>query len=88
MSRIFVPKGPIDKVPALVQIMAWRRLGYTPLSEPMLVNLLTHIYASLGLNELNVYADDVMIYTSAATNDELQMKLQRCVDNISVVFRE
>ena len=29
-----------------------------------------------------MYADDVIIYTSAATSDELQMKLQLCVDNV------
>ena len=32
----FVPKGPIDNDPALVQIMAWRRTGDKPLSETML----------------------------------------------------
>ena len=32
--------------------MAWHRPGEKPLSEPMMVSLLTHIYASLGLNEL------------------------------------
>ena len=31
-----VPKGPINNIPALVQIMAWRLLGDKPLSEPML----------------------------------------------------
>ena len=31
---------------------------------------------------LNMYADDVIIYTSAATSDELQKKLQLCVDNV------
>ena len=39
----FVPKGVINNIPALVQIMAWRRPGDKPLSEPMMVNLLTHI---------------------------------------------
>ena len=39
----FVPKGPINNIPALVQIMAWRRPGDKPLSEPMIVRLLTHI---------------------------------------------
>ena len=38
-----VPKGPIDNIPALVQIMAWRRPGDKPLSEPMMVRSLTHI---------------------------------------------
>ena len=32
----FVPKGPIKNIPALVQIMAWRRTGDKPLSEPMM----------------------------------------------------
>ena len=43
ISLKFVPKGPINKIPALVQIMAWRRPGGKPLSEPMMVRLLTHI---------------------------------------------
>ena len=42
-SLKFVPKGPINNIPALVQIMAWRRPGDKPLSGPMLVNSLTHI---------------------------------------------
>ena len=37
------PKGPINKISALVQIMTWRRSGDKPLSEPMMVSLLTHI---------------------------------------------
>ena len=43
ISLTFVPKGPINNIPALIQIMAWRRPGYKPLSEPMMVSLLTHI---------------------------------------------
>ena len=39
----FVPNGPINNIPSLVQIMAWRRPGDKPLSEPVLVSLLTHI---------------------------------------------
>ena len=34
---------------------------------------------------LNMYADDVIIYTSAPTSDELQKKLQLCVDNVSTM---
>ena len=30
----FVPKGPINNIPALVQIMAWRRPGDKPLLYP------------------------------------------------------
>ena len=43
ISLKFVPKGPINNNSALVQIMAWRRSGDKPLSEPMMVSLLTHI---------------------------------------------
>ena len=35
----FVPKGPIESVPALVQIMAWYRTGNKSLSEPMMAYL-------------------------------------------------
>ena len=43
ISLKFVPKGSIDNIPALVQIMAWRRPGDKPLSEPRMVSLPTHI---------------------------------------------
>ena len=42
ISLKFVPKGPINNIPALVQIMAWRRPGDKPLSEPTMVNPPTH----------------------------------------------
>ena len=42
ISLKFVPTGLINNIQALVQIMAWRRPGDKPLSEPMMVNLLTH----------------------------------------------
>ena len=43
MSLKFVPNGPINNMPWLVQIMAWRRTGDKPLSEPMMYSLLPHI---------------------------------------------
>ena len=51
ISLKFVLKGSINNNPALIQIMAWRRSGDKPLSEPMIVYW--RIYASLGLNELS-----------------------------------
>ena len=39
----FVPKGPINNIPALVQITAWRCSGDEPLSESMMVRSLMHI---------------------------------------------
>ena len=43
ISLNFVPRGPINNIPALVQIMAGSRPGDKPLSEPMVVCLLMHI---------------------------------------------
>ena len=43
ISLKFVPESRINNIPALVQIMAWRRPGDKPLSEPMMVSLLMHI---------------------------------------------
>ena len=43
ISLRFVPKGLFNNIPALVQIMAWRRAGDKPLSEPMMITLLMQI---------------------------------------------
>ena len=43
ISLKFVPKSAIDNIPELFQIMAWRRPGDKPLSEAMMVSVLTHI---------------------------------------------
>ena len=43
ISLKFVARGPINNIPALVQIMAWRRPGDKPLSEPMMVRWPAHI---------------------------------------------
>ena len=47
ISLKFVPKGPINNNPALVQIMAWRR--FTMWTKKLVY---WRIYASLRLNEL------------------------------------
>ena len=46
ISLKFVRKGPINNIPALVQIMAWHRPGDKPLSEAMMIHLPTHICVS------------------------------------------
>ena len=43
ISLKFVPRSPINNIPALVQILAGHRPGDKPLSEPMMVSLLTYI---------------------------------------------
>ena len=45
ISLKFVLKVPINNTLVLVQIMAWRRWGDKPLSEPRTISLLTHAYA-------------------------------------------
>ena len=42
ISLEFVPNGQINNIPTLVQTMARRRPCDKPLSEPMMVSLLTH----------------------------------------------
>ena len=49
ISLKFVLNGPINNIPAMVQIMAWHRATDKPLSESMTVRLLMHTF---GLNEL------------------------------------
>ena len=46
ISLKFVSKGSINNDPALFQIMAWCRPGNKPLSEPIVVSSLTHIYVT------------------------------------------
>ena len=43
ISLKFVPKGQVNNIPALVQIMALHRPGGKPLSESIMVSLLTQI---------------------------------------------
>ena len=47
ISLKFIPKGPINNIPALVQIMTWSQPGNKPLSEPKMVSLLTDICVTL-----------------------------------------
>ena len=42
ISLKFVPKGLINNIPSFVQLLALRRPGDKPLSEPMIISLPTH----------------------------------------------
>ena len=79
ISLKLVPKGLINNIPSLVQIMAWRRPGDKPLSEPMMVSLLMYIcvtqpqwvndgvvwvFVSSDLNELTHWGWEMHIYAS------------------------
>ena len=63
ISLKFVPRVRINNIPALVQIMAWRRPGDKPLSEPMMVSLLTHICVN-ELREHKTHSWRNLKYTS------------------------
>ena len=63
ISLKFVPKGPVNNIPALLQTMPRHRPGDKPVSEAIMVRLLTHIcvtrpeinwriYTSLDFNKL------------------------------------
>ena len=43
VSMKFAPKGPMNNIPVLVQIMAWGRSGDKPLSVSMMISLPMHI---------------------------------------------
>ena len=68
ISLKFVPKGPINNIPSLVQIMAWRRPGDEPLSEPMMVRLPTDICVTWPqwVNENNLGFTFVVLFVFEA----------------------
>ena len=72
ISLKFVPKGQINSIPALVQIMAWRRPGVRPLSEPIMVRL----YASLSPNKLTGCQMDPWEQTAVNVQQKSTLEIQ------------
>ena len=64
------PKSPVNNIPALVQIMDWRRPGDKPLSESMMVSLLTHICVTQPQWVKRMYTDKFNVAKSNSKNDE------------------
>ena len=66
----FVPHGPFNNIPALVQIMAWRRSGDKPLSEPMMAyiaNAYMRHSASMSKKRCTyIYIYDICVYVSVS----------------------
>ena len=60
ISLKFVPRGPINNNPSLVQIMAWRRSGDNPLSEPVMESLLAHICVTRPQWVNSLWSSDVI----------------------------
>ena len=70
ISLKLVPKVQINNIPTLVQIMAWRRPGDKPLSEPMIFSSVTHICVTRPLWNIRVvfFVDNTdMIFRALAS---------------------
>ena len=70
----FVTKSPINNIPALVQIMAWRRPGDKPLSEPMMVSL-TFMFLSWYYQSL-LHCNIMVMYSSCFTDHIIKSETQ------------
>ena len=83
-SLKFVPQGPINNIPALLQIMAWHRPGDKLLSAPMMVRLPTHICVTRpqwvkidSKNESHNYFDKVLLPIS------LVLSIGQCINQLA-----
>ena len=88
---MFVPKGPINNIPALVQIMAWRQPGDKPLSEAMMVSLLTHICVTppQWVNGLSILSSCETLFKKIHWNyysDVIMSTMTSQVTGVSVVY--
>ena len=82
ISLKFVPKGPINNNPALVQIMAWRRPGDKPLSEPMMVSLLTHICVTRPQWVETRFYTDKLIVAGPLVSERMSLRNQCITGNV------
>ena len=79
ISLKFVPKGPINNIPALVLIMAWRRSGDKPLSEPM-IGLPTHICVTRPQWVKDCLADSATQCSVSIWHTQITIHVQRFLD--------
>ena len=85
ISLKFVPKGPVNNIPALVQIIAWRCPDDKPLSEPFMVQFTDAYnmkYASLGPNELKWYSEFDMCHR----NEQPKINYNGLMNTIKTFF--
>ena len=81
----FVPRGPINNILALVQIMAWRRPGDKPLSEPMLVFVPTHICDTRS-QWVNLNFGNLIIWHLCGNFDSRHQGVSPCLDYWNVLM--
>ena len=74
MSLKFVPKGSINNMSALVQVMAWRKTGDRPLPEPWWPSSLVYMCGTRGrwVNEHCVHQDARWTNTPATMNQQFE----------------
>ena len=84
ISMKFVPGGPSNNFPALIQMMAWHRPGDKPLSELMMVSLLRHICVTRrqwvniinnNPNDTTNYIDDIFGPWDTLSTDDKFIRL-------------
>ena len=73
ISLKFVSRGPINNIPTLVQVMAWRRPGGKPLSEPMMVRLPTHMCVTLPQSVKSLSKNTVAANTVGVINQDINL---------------
>ena len=84
--RKFVRKGSINNIPALVQIMAWRRPGDKPLSGPMMVRLPTHACVTQPQwIKPHLWFSSMLIYRLLTTFIHIQVLRQRSKTLVKIV---
>ena len=92
ISLKFVPKGPINNIPGLVQIMAWRRPGDKPLSEPMVVSLPMHICvarpqwvnALCNLQPCHSFSSQIVLHLDCFTISLHSPNSRYCISKLNV----
>ena len=100
ISLQFVPRGPINNNPKLIRIMAWRRSGDKPLSEPMMVSLLTHLCVTRpqwvnGMSQIRIHLYthqqntihlfDTKLKFTARSNINLSLSMMNSNINIGMI---
>ena len=101
ISLKFVPKGPINNIPALVQIMAWRRSGDKPLYEPMMVSLPTHLCVTrpqwvngmkillwkINMNKIQILWCDIIFYMNKCKTGSDDKKTGQIVQDLTLCLQ-
>ena len=81
ISMKFVPKSSIDNKPALVQVMAWRRIGDKPYLNQWWPSSLTHICGTCVCVRLN---SNLLACRSSTTSDSVAQSFSNFVQNTAV----